>query len=632
VHDTTAPELSDSPADAMVECNAIPAAAALTATDNCDPNPTITFNESRTDGSCADSYILTRTWTATDHCGNHSSKTQVITVHDTTAPDLSAAPADTTVECNAVPPAAQLTASDNCDPNPSVTFNESRANGTCADNYTLSRTWTATDRCGNHSSKTQVITVHDTTAPTITQTPQGRDLGCNPQNFPNDDGVRSGVTASDNCSGSPTINVSHTDSSNGCNRSRTFTITAMDRCGNTSAPSTVVYTWKEDTTPPVFTFCPAGGNLGCNPASIPGPGTATATDNCGTPTITSSLGSIVSNGCNRSQTRTYTATDACGNSSTCTQVFNWVVDTTRPTITCPANVTVACGVQPVLGTPTVSDNCGGSVTVTNNAPPTFPTGTTTVTWTARDACGNTATCTQTVTVGSCESHCALTQGAYGNPGGYYTYNGTRYTTTQLLQLLTSTAKGGSLVVGNAAASLTIPQSTVTCLDGDNACGFERLPGNGGSAALPWASGNKSLVACSVNNKGVPASGSCQTSPALPLQGNGGWQNVLLGQTVTLTLNTRLDPSLLTFVLPTSGTLCTQNGTFPIPATVLTALNTPTCNGGYGQTVRGLLYLANRALAGQSTCGASLTDITNAVGSVNNAFDSSNNAGCPRVCM
>ena len=73
-------------------------------------------------------------------------------------------------------------------------------------------------------------------------------------------------------------------------------------------------------------------------------------------------------------------------------------DTTPPTITCPANVSVESG-QPInLGTPTVSDLVDPNPTVSNNAPTAYPIGLTTVTWTARDASGNTASCTQTVTV------------------------------------------------------------------------------------------------------------------------------------------------------------------------------------------------------------------------------------------
>ncbi|MFH6990778.1 HYR domain-containing protein, partial [Flavobacterium collinsii] len=102
-------------------------------------------------------------------------------------------------------------------------------------------------------------------------------------------------------------------------------------------------------------------------------------------------------------TVTWTAKDVAGNIETCTQTVT-VSDTQKPTITCPANVTAvadtnscaATGV--VLGTPTTSDNCSGTVTVTNDAPLSFPIGITTVTWTAKDVAGNIETCTQTVTV------------------------------------------------------------------------------------------------------------------------------------------------------------------------------------------------------------------------------------------
>jgi hypothetical protein len=244
-------------------------------------------------------------------------------------------------------------------------------------------------------------------------------------------------------------------------------------------------------------------------------------------------------------------------------------------------------------------------------------------WHAVDACANTSgTVCQTITRPACESHCTLTQGAYGSKGGKYTYNGTKYTTTGLLNLLTSPANGGSIVVGVVGTnSLTIPNSAVTCLDGDNGCGLARLPANTTPSALPSGFGDQTLGACMLSGKKVLA-GSCQTTPPIPLQSSGQWQSVLLGQTVTLTLNTRLDPTLLGFVL------C--NGNFRIPASVLTALNDPTCNGGYNHTVQGLLYLANRALAGQSTCGASLSNINDAVDAINEGFDSDGNAHCPSV--
>jgi len=39
-------------------------------------HPSISYNQTRTDGACPDSYTLTRTWTATDNCGNSSSKSR----------------------------------------------------------------------------------------------------------------------------------------------------------------------------------------------------------------------------------------------------------------------------------------------------------------------------------------------------------------------------------------------------------------------------------------------------------------------------------------------------------------------------------------------------------------------------
>src|SRR5439155_258217 len=178
------------------------AAAQPTASDNCDSNPSISYSEVRTDGNCADNYTLTRTWTATDRCGNFSSMSQVITVRDTSKPVLAGVPADETVECNAVPAPASPTATDNCDPAPAISYSEVRTDGNCADNYTLTRTWTATDRCGNASSLTQVITVRDTTKPVLHGVPADKTVEC--------DSVPAAAqpTASDNCDSNPSISYS----------------------------------------------------------------------------------------------------------------------------------------------------------------------------------------------------------------------------------------------------------------------------------------------------------------------------------------------------------------------------------------------------------------------------------------
>ena len=71
----------------------------------------------------------------------------------------------------------------------------------CAGNYTVVRTLTATDACGNSTSATQTITVQDTTAPEFTNVPADYTSECS------DDLILDDATATDNC-GEVTIEVS----------------------------------------------------------------------------------------------------------------------------------------------------------------------------------------------------------------------------------------------------------------------------------------------------------------------------------------------------------------------------------------------------------------------------------------
>jgi hypothetical protein len=79
-----------------------------------------------------------------------------------------------------------------------------------------------------------------------------------------------------------------------------------------------------------------------------------------------------------------------------------VNDTTPPTITCPADVTVSVNagctaINVVLGSAVTGDNCSVA-SVVNNAPVVYPLGTNVVTWTVTDGSGNTNSCTQRVVV------------------------------------------------------------------------------------------------------------------------------------------------------------------------------------------------------------------------------------------
>ena len=128
-------------------------------------------------------------------------------------------------------------------------------------------------------------------------------------------------------------------------------------------------------------------------------GTASANDNSGAVTISNNAPSQFPIG---QTTVTWRAADAAGNYATATQIVT-VFDKDSPSIQAPANITVntdagqAFATNVVLGTPVAADN-SGTVNVSSNAPPQFPLGQTTVTWTAIDGAGNKATATQMVTV------------------------------------------------------------------------------------------------------------------------------------------------------------------------------------------------------------------------------------------
>jgi uncharacterized repeat protein (TIGR01451 family) len=109
-------------------------------------------------------YIISRTWTAEDACKNTVATTQIINVRDTKAPVFAIVPANITIECGAIPVEGKVTANDNCDATPTITYNgevsSKTTNGTCTDrNYTITRTWTVVDNCGNSATASQVISI-----------------------------------------------------------------------------------------------------------------------------------------------------------------------------------------------------------------------------------------------------------------------------------------------------------------------------------------------------------------------------------------------------------------------------------------------------------------------------------------
>ncbi|WP_372473981.1 Ig-like domain-containing protein [Capnocytophaga sp. ARDL2] len=169
-----------------------------------------------------------RTWTVVDSCGNERQVTQEITVVDTVAPTfVEALPQDVTVECDAVPSVPVLTVEDCSDVE--VVFEEVRKDGNCASNYTLRRTWTATDACGNQAVHTQVVIVQDTTAPEFVSTLPAKEIFIRCEDLKEAEKLE----AKDNC-GDVTYSINDEVVPGECVTKYAIlrTWTATDECGN----------------------------------------------------------------------------------------------------------------------------------------------------------------------------------------------------------------------------------------------------------------------------------------------------------------------------------------------------------------------------------------------------------------
>ena len=342
----------------------------------------------------------TVTWSVTDSASHTATATQKVTVVDTTAPDITA-PADKTVEGNTVGGATGValgspTVSDLVDPSPVVT-NDAPSFFPLGDTTV---TWTATDSEGNSDTATQTITVVDTTAPSITapanKNIEGNDIG-GANVVLSDLGT---ATAIDVVDSNPTITNDFVAQFYDLGSTTTVTWTATDASGK-SASATQTFT-VVDTKPPTITAPADVNNVEGNTI-----GGATGVI-LGSPTVSDIVDanpSVTNNAPLKfplgDTTVTWKATDASGNFATATQKVT-VVDTTPPSITAPADKTVEGntigGYSGSIGEATASDIVDDSPVVTNNAPSFFPLGDTTVTWTAKDASGNSATATQKVTV------------------------------------------------------------------------------------------------------------------------------------------------------------------------------------------------------------------------------------------
>lgn len=398
VHDTTAP-VTTLPTDQTLEATG-PAGAVATfsvsASDLVDGEVAVSYSSAS--GSTFALGANTVTIIATDAAGNIATNNFTVTVVDTTAPVITV-PATITAEATSTAGATVAligSATDLVNGNVSVSF--SPASDTVFPLGETTVTATTTDAAGNTATATLLVKVVDTIAPVLSLP-----ADITVEAFgPTGTAVIFVAHATDTVNGDLTVSYSTEPGSIFALGETVVTVTAIDATGNVITGNfkiTVV-----DHTGPVITV-PANQTL-----EATGPSGASTTysvsatdliDGIVPVSVSSASGSTFSLGVN---TVTATATDAAGNTSTRTFTVT-VRDTTAPVITVPADQTLeATGPSGAIATysPSSSDLVDGAVSVSASpvSGSTFAPGVNTVTVTATDTSGNTATRTFTVTVGA----------------------------------------------------------------------------------------------------------------------------------------------------------------------------------------------------------------------------------------
>ena len=328
------------------------------------------------------------TWTASDAAGNEYSAIQQVIVVDTTEPVI-IPPEDIVLEADSS--LSNVVALGDAQASDAVLL-ESVTNDSPAE-FSLGETivtWTASDSSGNSASATQLVTIIDTTSPTITA-PEDLTVEATSQNAnvvslgePIANDSVSGVTITNDAPsvfglGETLITWSATDDA-GNTASDTQLITIVD----TTVPSIQV---PDDLTVEATSALENAVDIG----------TAIADDLVDVASITNDAPQVFPYG---DTIVTWTATDTSGNSVSDSQIIS-VVDTTAPTLTPPPNVTVEAtaptGNVVQIGTASTDDIIEVS-SLNNDAPDSFSLGETTIIWTSTDQDGNSVTATQLVSV------------------------------------------------------------------------------------------------------------------------------------------------------------------------------------------------------------------------------------------
>jgi len=333
----------------------------------------------------------TVTWTAVDASDNSAITTQTVTIVDTTKPGLSI-PQDQTVEASSLQETLEEIGQAGAHDITGISSIVQHA----PDVFPLGSTliaWTATDNHGNITTAYQTITVVDTTSPIIISPQDITSEATDPTiNY-----IELGeLVSSDSVGIESIINDKPITFPFG---STTVTWTVTDTSGNISQATQVV-TLVDTTLPEIFAPTDIVAEATGLSSTIVELGEATAHDIMGIASVTEHPSRFFVLG---ETTITWTATDTSGNSASATQTVT-IVDTTYPELIMPEDIMIGAfslEKQVEIGEAQANELAGSILTITNDAPNSFPLGDTVVTWNVSDEFGNSVSSQQVISVQPC---------------------------------------------------------------------------------------------------------------------------------------------------------------------------------------------------------------------------------------
>lgn len=398
VQDTTPPVLTLPDNMTVAAGDSAVYSPAPTAVDAVDGNVDVTCNPAS--GSVFSSVgPTTVNCSAKDAHGNTASGSFTVTAVDKTPPTV-VVPGDKTVEATGPSGAVvsfSVSATDNVDPSPDVSCSPHSGSTFPLGSTTVS--CTATDDSGNQASNTFSVNVVDTQAPTVT-VPGDQTVEAT---GPSGAAVSFSASATDTVDPSPGVSCSPSSGSTLPLGTTKVTCTAKDKSNNSSSQSFNVNV--VDTTAPTFNTTAAIKREANSPqGSVVNFAAPTAVDLVDGPiaqvACTPASGSVFPLGTTSVNCR---ASDAHGNVGK-TSFTVRIVDTTPPILIVPGDRTyvapTSAGEASSFFTrlAAATDIADPHPTVSSNAPDLAPVGTTVVTFTARDASGNTTSGTSKMTV------------------------------------------------------------------------------------------------------------------------------------------------------------------------------------------------------------------------------------------